>query len=810
MLLVEKPHSNCLGLPFIEEKDALPKGGIIVMRRFLLLPIIFLFFALTGWLYFGTNLKTIPDAFATGGAFPSTKHGGGTVDGIGCPPRCGVNRAFSNPDYPSGLYNVDNPEAGQYNPGECAHCHEPHASFGGYNVEPPPVTGSPSQYLLMKYGNAPETNYSYLCWYCHDNIVGGGGPRTGYWGFYQGGGLATDPYQQSSHYKSSNFYWPGAGANAGVGSTDDTVQTWPRKPRSSSGGNVGSCLNCHTPHGVSGTFDSGAPTGLPTANYLVGTASGLIPRQLIAREEALCLNCHDDSGPATAGGAFGAGTSVKSEVDKYLYITGGSATEGSGHPVRNSNYFGLHNLAGRDGLASTIGDNETSTATSGWLGTSAAQLPHAECVDCHNPHAAQGYGSGDTTYPRGIVFQQSGGITAYNTNRGGTNVTSNPVNIAKANIGVWGVNVTTTTGAISSTIPSLAFTTPAPTNYMYQLCLKCHSAWAWGAATGTASPWNAPSTTKTWTTAWVPANNKMTDVASEFAIPAAGEKAYHPVFGPGQNAPAAGLNSYWKSADSATSGDCGHRVDLGNGADDGILDTLNQTFVPPWRYNGYVTCVDCHEDDSESSARGPHGSARPFILRKLNTGISYNIYTDQVGGNTAITYSTFDGGSIATNDPYNFCLNCHRMDVYGGRGASTRPETVSTGSKTCYSAGSKTILTHKFSRQSHPVDGGSNSYDTITITDTRNGIACMICHGGRADKVGVIHGDSTTTTTNVAGGKQSARFIASDAITPTNHEWKSWVKGSTATAGSCIKTGGANKCGNTSENAMNAVANYDY
>src|SRR3989338_6839413 len=124
------------------------------MQRFLLLTLLFLFFAI---------FQIIPNAFATGGAFKDTKHGGGIVDGIDFE---GVNRALSNPDYPSGLYNVnvDNPEAGQYQSGECAHCHEPHSSFGG--DEPPPDNNAANPYLLMKYGSS-VTNYSELRWYCH-------------------------------------------------------------------------------------------------------------------------------------------------------------------------------------------------------------------------------------------------------------------------------------------------------------------------------------------------------------------------------------------------------------------------------------------------------------------------------------------------------------------------------------------------------------------------------------------------------------------------------------------------------------------
>ncbi|MHC4278334.1 MAG: hypothetical protein ACYSTI_13600, partial [Planctomycetota bacterium] len=83
-------------------------------------------------LYLVMDFKSVPDADATGGAFTDTKHGGGTVDGVSHP---GVDRSVNPANAP--FYSSDS-EAGEYNPGECAHCHEAHSSFG--ELEPPPDT----------------------------------------------------------------------------------------------------------------------------------------------------------------------------------------------------------------------------------------------------------------------------------------------------------------------------------------------------------------------------------------------------------------------------------------------------------------------------------------------------------------------------------------------------------------------------------------------------------------------------------------------------------------------------------------------
>ncbi len=290
-------------------------------------------------------------AGATGGAFYNTKHGGGTVDSI---PFVGVDRSV-NPDW--GLYYNEALQAGQYPPGECTHCHEPHASFG--TTEPEPSSGNdagPDIYLLMKdYGSTDQTNRNYaeLCWYCHESInfdpfLFGG---TGFWKFYQGKSI----YKASSHFTSSDLVWPGT--------TGDPVDVFPRQDRDGlPDGNKGSCLNCHTPHGIlesSGNeFDTDAVPTSPTnlhlaANNASVSTDNLIPRQLIAWEEALCENCHDASGPA--------GTDIQTLINLR------SSGVGSGHPVDSTG------LAGRHSVYESLPVTDK----------------HVECYDCHNPHAVK-------------------------------------------------------------------------------------------------------------------------------------------------------------------------------------------------------------------------------------------------------------------------------------------------------------------------------------------------------------------------------------------------------------------------------------
>ena len=344
---------------------------------------LFIALLLTVFSVITASFNTVDDANATGGAFPFTKHGGGTTDGAtpydaGNGP--GVDRSV-NPDYGT-YYNSLNPEAGKYKGGECTQCHEPHASFGG--SEAPPSTGGdagPDQYLALKeYGTS--TNYSNLCWYCHENfsnINGSGSPLgSGRWSFYQGKTV----FQASSHYNppAGSFYWPGT--------SGDPTAIWPRQSRSSlPSGNQGSCLNCHTPHGIkeggtSMAFDTSAVPTSPTnmhlsANNVSVSSNYVIPRQLISWEEALCERCHDASGPSTKN--------IQDEINKR------ALSGGSGHPVDDTTLAGRH----------TASENTEVTTK------------HVECYDCHNPHVVKAptgvKGDGDGGRVKGMKFVDIGG-----------------------------------------------------------------------------------------------------------------------------------------------------------------------------------------------------------------------------------------------------------------------------------------------------------------------------------------------------------------------------------------------------------------
>lgn len=148
-------------------------------------------------------------------------------------------------------------------------------------------------------------NDNELCYTCHQTINASG--------VYPG----SEVYENSDHRTDPRFVWPGP------------VPPQRRELRA-----AGKCLNCHTPHGRK---DQG----------------GLIPSLLIAREENLCLTCHD---------GYPSVRDIARDVRKPY-----------SHPV--SRYAGKHSA-----------DEGGDPARYSYLGG----YRHSECSDCHNSHAVVG------------------------------------------------------------------------------------------------------------------------------------------------------------------------------------------------------------------------------------------------------------------------------------------------------------------------------------------------------------------------------------------------------------------------------------
>jgi predicted CXXCH cytochrome family protein len=217
------------------------------------------------------------------------------------------------------------------------------------------------------YGHALQgPNENSLCDRCHETPWEGGS--------YGG----TTLYLGSAHATNPGSIWPG-----------------PEPPPRTESGAAGKCLNCHDPHGWA-------------------DATGPVPMLAVAREEALCLACHDGT-PATRN--------IGADLAKPFR-----------HPVS------LHSGRHRGPLESQPAD----------FAAAPADNRHAECVDCHDPH---------------VAVRDRGGV-------------SPAPALPRVNLGVSRLLVQNGAAGTRPTfvfVPgSDTLTVPIAE---HQLCFKCHSSW---------------------------------------------------------------------------------------------------------------------------------------------------------------------------------------------------------------------------------------------------------------------------------------------------------------------------------------------
>ena len=157
----------------------------------------------------------------------------------------------------------------------------------------------------------------------------------------------------------------------------------------------GKCINCHDPHGWT-------------------DGDGLVPQLGIAREEKLCIACHD---------GHPAAQNIQVDLQKPFR-----------HPVLE--WTGRH-----------TGPGETQPTA---FGTTPLNNRHSECEDCHNPHVSRADGIGR---PSGI------------------DASSKTLGVSRIEVlnGAAGVPPAYRFLPASDTL-----TTPVAE---YQLCFKCHSSW---------------------------------------------------------------------------------------------------------------------------------------------------------------------------------------------------------------------------------------------------------------------------------------------------------------------------------------------
>ncbi len=319
---------------------------------------------------------------------------------------------------------------------------------------------------------------------------------------------------------------------------------------------AGNCNNCHNPHGYN--------DGNGNIEYMLfarDSKTGDSPPY----ERGGCEACHD-------GTQAGSIKDVKTQLSK-LYA----------HPTH------------------TYNDRHALPETSSSFGPANR---HAECTDCHNPHAMG---------PTGDVHTVGG---------------ANGNNVSDILLNMWGVEPTTWPSIWTQPTTFTERKPPAypdGAQYEYQICFKCHSYYGLGAdnqGTDDGIYWESD-----YLGISSPSGNFATDVAREFNK---NNRSVHPVV--------VSLNNQTGSLSPKS---------LGTGwSGDHQLKT-------PWRNYGTQTmyCSDCHGANNESlGADGPHGSTIPYMLK--GTGKYWPTKSD---GTTLWRLRETD---ITDNDDL-FCKNCH-------------------------------------------------------------------------------------------------------------------------------------------------------
>lgn len=291
--------------------------------------------------------------------------------------------------------------------GNCAHCHEQHASIGG--SEPDPVTGA-KEYLLFAESNTDQaTNF---CFNCHVGVGGyqSGGAIVNRSYSFRAGGWTTDSLnnvkdafslasQLSSHNLADivNF----AGATARGWKYNSTVTGDPN------GGDSNACAVCHDPHLVQGD-----PPTAPNAAKTSGTRGGAIteinsaPVKLWGNVAGEKMSDYTGSYQAPlrfSGNYEPDGNTVSDPTTLPDYNTFCTTCHNAGNAVYSTERSGnlkvidWNNISGEiHGKGAAVDISMLTPAAPYSSGTTTSYV--LSCLDCHEPH-----GSGNIYLLRGEV-----------------------------------------------------------------------------------------------------------------------------------------------------------------------------------------------------------------------------------------------------------------------------------------------------------------------------------------------------------------------------------------------------------------------
>ncbi len=510
---------------------------------------------------------------------------------------------------------------------ECTSCHDPHLK-------------NPEKFLranrLQKAGTSFSGSFDaaqdQICLACHNKA---GWAESSH-------AIATQTYTDTAAGL-REFYNATIDADGNVTSKDHTNVTVAQA----------GCLNCHDTHTAPGSRRL-LREGIHGPANLIGARLGNTATNKRSAIENTCFMCH-----STDGGVLSNTSNVPNIKTDFTYKLN---SKGYWMPL-----YRYRNNGTDDEEVHDIGD----LSAGGWgsytpdakgagadfleapnlLGKLGSSYRHVECTDCHNPHRvrrAQRYddtsgastvgthvhvaGTKHTNLISGVLYGSWGVEPSYPT-------TSGP--------GSWSDSATfDTANNIKRGLPAAGLTeasdplSTAGVTREYQICLKCHSSFAYG-----NTPPTLPSTNDEGGTVYDSDDGdgiqQYTDQSREFRAPTADMKEANATNSPNHRS--------WHPVMRETGRTLSERGNMNNA----------NGWLEPWKFVGTQTmyCSDCHGSNTangtvepsnpgpgqtQRGVWGPHGSTNPFILKggfSSRTG---------VGNQGDICFKCHDYGAYAT------------------------------------------------------------------------------------------------------------------------------------------------------------------
>lgn len=654
---------------------------------------------------------------------------------------------------------------------QCTTCHDPHIRETNLTTERNIKFLRSNRFQKAQPTNSYTATNDILCLSCHDKGMQGVGGNSWAYSAHANSQVATQTYKTAA---ADTREFPSATSGAA------NIQVW-----------QAACLNCHDTHTVQGARrllreGTGATPG--TALYLGGSKAGGS-----AALEETCYQCHTDATTSILTDSTIDPPNVKQDFALAYRMRIRSADQPAGG-TETHDIGGSFNDTFNDctGVANKCGADLIESRSQ--LGNGNANNRHVECSDCHNPHRVAKFQ---------LFYGNNGDITgAANTSAAHKHTDASGythTNVASGALrGSWGVEPAYTccsfhSGPTNYTVrrgdPGNDYvpndSTPDTKTYLtreYQVCLKCHSSFAYGTTPPNLDTDNTKGLTPSGTNSLL----QYTDQAKEFQAPAThtGEWTSTLAVDMGNDGGALDANANaknhrsWHPVMGATGRTATKR---------GI--TATSAFRLPWS-NALGTqtmyCSDCHGSSTDTTTvipstgntSGPHGSTLPFLLKGvwgagMNTGTT-NLLCLKCHNPTSS--SGFSGGGKGNLHAYHItkigkinCVWCHVAVPHGWKNRSLLVNLNDVGEEAGHAVGS--------SKEVATSGNGSHYLKPPYYLYAKNKIASFGTSGSWSDgNCGSRQktGTNLITSTNGAGSSNSTSpatgkdWMTNTCSSPTN------------------------------------------